>query len=70
MPVRDLPPDPSLENLKNQARRLQRLVRAGDHQAIAAVREFHPRPTALAGLARFSLADAQLVTARQYGFVS
>ena len=70
VPVRDLPPDPSLENLKNQARRLQRLVRAGDHQAIAAVREFHPRPTALAGLARFSLTDAQLVTARQYGFAS
>jgi GNAT superfamily N-acetyltransferase len=70
MPVHDLPPEPSLENLKNQARRLQRLVRAGDPRAIATVREFHPRPAALAGAARFSLADAQLVIARQYGLAS
>jgi GNAT superfamily N-acetyltransferase len=38
------------------------------------VREFHPRQAALIGdsaaLARFSLADAQLVVARQYGFAS
>jgi GNAT superfamily N-acetyltransferase len=74
VPVRELPPDPSLEHLKHQARSLQRRVRAGDPDAVAAVGEFHPRLTALSGnsaaLARFSLADAQLVIARQYGFAS
>ncbi len=74
MPVRDLPSDPSLEHLKNQARNLQLRVRAGEPDAVAAVREFHPRlADAAAGppeLARFSLADAQLVIARQYGFAS
>jgi GNAT superfamily N-acetyltransferase len=74
MPARDLPGDPSLEHLKNQARALQRRVRAGEEDALAAVREFHPRPAAVTGesrgLAGFSLADAQLVIARQYGFAS
>ncbi len=74
VPVRDLPGDPSLEHLKNQARALQRRVRAGDPDAIAAVGEFHPRPAAVTGespgLAGFLLADAQLVIACQYGFAS
>ena len=43
MPVRDLPGDPSLEHLRNQARSLQQRVRASDPDAVAAVREFHPR---------------------------
>jgi GNAT superfamily N-acetyltransferase len=74
VPVRDLPGDPSLEHLKNQARALQRRVRAGDPDAVEAVREFHPRPAAVTGespgLAGFSLADAQLVIAREYGLAS
>jgi GNAT superfamily N-acetyltransferase len=74
VPARDLPPEPSLEHLKNQARSLQRRVRTGDPEAVAAVREFHPRPAAItvdsSVLDRFSLADAQLVMARQYGFAS
>ncbi len=37
MPARDLPADPSLEHLKNQARDLQYRVRAADPDAIAAV---------------------------------
>ncbi len=74
MPVRDLPGDPSLEHLRNQARVLQQRVRAGDPGAIAAVREFHPRLAGVAAgspeLARFPLTAAQLVIARQYGFGS
>ena len=74
MPARDLPPDPSLEHLKNQARALQHRVRAGDPDALAAVAEFHPRSAAVTGQAPgqagFLLADAQLVTARQHGFAS
>jgi GNAT superfamily N-acetyltransferase len=70
----DLPPEPSLEHLKNQARALQRRVRAGGPDALAAVGEFHPRPAAVTGEspgpAAFSLADAQLTIARQYGFAS
>lgn len=74
MPTRQLPGNPSLESLKNQARALQRRVRAADPQAIATVRELHPRfalasddPAELAG---FPLTAAQLVIARQYGFAS
>lgn len=74
MPVCDLPGDPSLEHLKNQARVLQQRVRDGDRDAVAAMREFHPRlADAAAGspeLARFPLTAAQLVIARQYGFGS
>ncbi len=68
MPARSLPEDPSLENLKKRVKRLYKQVRAGDAEAVALVREFHPR--AEAALAGFSLADAQLVAARGYGFAS
>ncbi len=74
MPTRPLPPDPSLEHLKNQARALQRQVRTADPQAAATVREFPPRFARAADdspeLARLSLAAAQLVIARRYGFAS
>lgn len=73
MPKIALPYDPNLEQLRKQARDLQRAVRAGDAEALALVREFAPDP-ALAGpdfpLPDFPLAGAQLVTARKYGFVS
>ena len=74
MPTCSLPSDPSLEHLRNQAKRLQRMVRERAAEAIELVREFHPR---LAGatvespeLDAFSRADAQLVVARRYGFPS
>jgi GNAT superfamily N-acetyltransferase len=72
--VRDLPGNPSLEHLKNEARALQHRVRAAEPDAVAVVREFHPRLAHAAagtpGLARFSLTAAQLVIARQHGFAS
>jgi len=37
------PGHPSLEHRRNPARSLQQRVRAGDPEAVAAVREFHPR---------------------------
>ncbi len=74
MPTCSLPSDPSLEHLRNQAKRLQRLVRDRAAEALELVREFHPR---LAGataespeLDAFTRADAQLVIARRYGFPS
>ena len=68
MPTIKLPADPSLENLRKQARALQRSVRAGDPGALARVRARHP--AALSGdTGAFPLAVAQLVLAREYGFV-
>ncbi len=65
MPTRRLPDNPDLEHLRNQAKTLQRGVRDGDAQALALVREFHPRPPQA-----FARADALLVVARSYGFAS
>ncbi|GAA5157976.1 ankyrin repeat domain-containing protein [Pseudonocardia eucalypti] len=67
MPTRRLPSDPNSEHLRNQAKQLQRRARAGDPEAGALVREFHPRDVAPAELSR---SDAQLVLARSYGFPS
>ena len=65
---RSLPEDPSLENLRKQAKRLQKAVRAGEVEPLAQLGEFHPR--AEAAVARFTLSEAQLVIARSYGFAS
>lgn len=66
MPIRPLPTDPSLENLKKQAKQLHKATHAGDADALALVREFHPH--AQEALAKFLLAEAQLVIARSYRF--
>jgi hypothetical protein len=72
VPVLELPDRPSLENLRKQAKTLQRLVRAGVPSALDTVAELHPRLGSISAdsplLGAFSLADAQLVIARQYGF--
>jgi hypothetical protein len=71
VPVRPLPDNPSLQNLKNQAKTLQRRVRAGDPAAVAQVEEFDPRAAAVPSiLGDYALTAAQLVTARRYGFAS
>ncbi|NIK55647.1 ankyrin repeat domain-containing protein [Kribbella shirazensis] len=61
MPTRNLPNDPNLDYLRGQAKSLLKGVRAGDRAAVALADEFHPVQT---------LADAQLVIARSYGFPS
>jgi len=65
-----LPDNPSLPRLRDEARALQRRVRAGDPDAVDAVRRHHPRPDrALAGeRAEFALHAAQTAVARRYGF--
>ena len=68
MPIRPLPTDPSLENLKKQAKHLHKATHAGEAEALALVREFHP--CAPEAPAKFLLADAQLVLARSYRFPS
>ncbi|HUR48581.1 MAG TPA: ankyrin repeat domain-containing protein [Acidimicrobiales bacterium] len=66
-----LPDNPSLEQLKNQARDLQRAVESGDAEARELIESGHPRSTgALSADGKLKLADAQLATARLYGFPS
>ncbi|HEY2287727.1 MAG TPA: ankyrin repeat domain-containing protein [Streptosporangiaceae bacterium] len=68
MPSVILPAEPSLEQLRRQARDLQRAVRAADPAALAEVAGHYPGD-APAG-AVFPLSAAQLVVARQHGFLS
>ena len=74
MPVRALPPNPSLEHLKYQAKDLLKGLAAHDPAVAQRVREFQPKWTKAADpeifAAAFSLANAQLAIAREYGFAS
>jgi len=66
-----LPAHPSLEQLKNQARDLQRSVQSGDSESRELFEALHPRGAeALPVDGKPKLADAQLATARLYGFAS
>jgi hypothetical protein len=67
MPAVPLPERPSLEQLKKQARLLQRSVRSGHPKALALVAEHQP---GRAAAGTFSLDSAQFVLARSYGFAS
>jgi hypothetical protein len=62
-----LPQDPNLDQLRTQARELQRVVRRGDPAALDRVSRWHPAPPPPADL---RLTAAQLVLAREYGFAS
>ena len=64
-----LPASPSLSQLKLQARELRSSYQSGDVDAVARARASHPKPDRLNG-SGLSQADALLVTAREYGFVS
>lgn len=70
MPSLRLPARPDLGHLKGQAQTLQRQVRAGEPDALATVRAWHPRPSVADAPAGFRRTDAQLVVARRYGFAS
>ncbi|MCP3821611.1 ankyrin repeat domain-containing protein [Streptomyces sp. A3M-1-3] len=65
MPIHCLPDNPSIERLRKQAKTLLQYVKAGVPAALGLVTEFHPRPPQT-----LKLSDAQLVTARMYGFSS
>jgi hypothetical protein len=63
-PAVPLPPDPSLEQLRKQAKDLLRLLQRGDPAARARLDARKP------GIGTPVLADVQLVLAREYGFDS
>ena len=74
MPARQLPDRPNLEQYKKQAKELLREWHSGGSAAVARFREHHPRlinvaePDSLG--TTLTLADAQLVLAREHGFES
>jgi Ankyrin repeats (3 copies) len=74
VPTKQLPPHPNLDQLKHQAKDLLKARQAGDAAALQRIREFHPRFARLSdaaiAAATFTLTDAQLAIAREYGFSS
>ena len=72
MSDRTLPDHPSLEQYKKQAKELRRSAIAGTAAAIERIRHHHPRlgQAGLDSLRALSLADAQLVLAREHGYES
>src|SRR5437762_12612191 len=74
MPSKSLPFSPSLDHLNYQAKDLLDAHRARNPEAFARIRLLHPKFAAKSEhavkAARFSLSDAQLVVAREYGFES
>jgi hypothetical protein len=65
--VEPLPARPNLEMQQKRAKELLRAAWAGDAEALTRIRALHPKPPVPEAL---SLADAQLVVARGYGFES
>jgi hypothetical protein len=65
-----LPARPSLEQLRKQAKELLRDYLAGDAAATNRFRAFSPRLADQARSEKVTLADAQFVLAREYGFES
>jgi len=74
MDAKPLPARPSLEQYKKQAKELLKAYRSADVETIRRVTRNHPRFEKLSEpgfeISKFSLADAQLVIAREHGFES
>jgi ankyrin repeat protein len=72
--VRELPPHPSLEQYRKQAKDLIKSWKLGDSEAVQRIATYHPRwrnaPVSETRNSRFTVADAQLVIAREHGFES
>jgi ankyrin repeat protein len=71
---KSLPSRPNLEQLKNQAKDLLKAQQSSDAEALGRIRANHPDYANASDdevrAARFSLSDAQLAVAREYGFAS
>jgi hypothetical protein len=74
VPTKQLPANPSLDHLKHQAKDLLRQQAQREPSSAQRLREFHPNLRRATDQEIFSthltLSDAQLATARQYGFAS
>src|SRR5579863_1046272 len=74
MQPKELPPRPSLEQYKKQAKDLLHSHQSGDRGALARIERHHPRlaklPNAELRTANLALAGAQLIVAREHGFES
>ena len=74
MQQKQLPPNPSLEHLKSQAKQLLKAHNEGSLDAFRRIRSFFPKLADATDVeiqnAAFGLQDAQLVVAREYGFAS
>src|SRR5438094_9499638 len=70
--AKSLPSRPNLEQLKHQAKDLLKSRKSAE--ALKRIRDFHPRWSQATEseirAGRFSLSDAQLVIAREYGFAT
>jgi len=60
---------PSLEQYKKQSKEFVKLGKSGDAEIVQRVKKYHPRPGQVLD-AKFALAEAQLVIAREHGFES
>src|SRR5271154_4560686 len=67
MESRELPLHPNLDQYKKQAKDLLKALQAEDPKAIQRIRQFHPHGRELS---KPSLADTQLVLAREHSFES
>ena len=74
MNAKPLPARPSLEQYKKRAKDLVKNHKSNDPEAVQLIKQYHPRLGKLSdsGIlnARFALADAQLIIAREHGFES
>ena len=74
MQQKQLPANPSLEHLKSQAKQLLKAHKEGSLDTRQRIRSFFPKLSDATDVeiqsATFSLQDAQLVIAREYGFAS
>jgi hypothetical protein len=74
MPTKQLPADPSLDHLKYQAKDLLKQHAAKEISSAQRLREFHPKCRNATDeqifSMHFSLSDAHLAIAREYGFAS
>jgi ankyrin repeat protein len=71
---KSLPSRPNLEQLKKQAKDLLKAQESGEAIALERIRASHPDYLSASGdeirVAKFSLSDAQLTIAREYGFAN
>ena len=67
MDARQLPSRPSLEQYHKQAKELLKAYKSGDSDALQRIKRYHPHASKLGEL---TLADAQLVIAREHAFES